>query len=166
MFWVFAPKGMWDLGFPSRDRTRTPYTARRSHNHWNVRDVLIFLPLLFFIRFLWCSWTQDPSFHVSVSSSSSSSTTSSFFHFPAPLPAYHGLTVSDTQCIILHFPGNNLPPPQSRASSLIITCSFPLPCNSSFWLSVSWGLAVRMVEVDLKSIESKNVRAVPGWGKH
>ena len=36
---VFWPWGMWDLSSPTRDRTCTPYIARKSLNHWTGREV-------------------------------------------------------------------------------------------------------------------------------
>ena len=36
---VFGPRGMWDLGSPTRDRTCTPCTGRQSLNHWTTREV-------------------------------------------------------------------------------------------------------------------------------
>ena len=34
---VFWPQGIWDLSFPTRDRTRTPCIGRQSLNHWTTR---------------------------------------------------------------------------------------------------------------------------------
>ena len=36
---VFWPQGMWNLSSPTRDRTQTPFTGRRSLNHWTSREV-------------------------------------------------------------------------------------------------------------------------------
>ena len=49
---VFWPRGMWDLGSPTRDRTRTLCIGRRSLNHWTAREV----PRLIFLicTFLYC----------------------------------------------------------------------------------------------------------------
>ena len=37
----FWPGGMWDLGYLSRDQTRTPCIGRWSLNHWTSREVPI-----------------------------------------------------------------------------------------------------------------------------
>ena len=36
---VFSPQGMWDLSFPTRDQTHTPYFGRRILNYWTARKV-------------------------------------------------------------------------------------------------------------------------------
>ena len=36
---VFWLQGMWDLSFPSRDRTHTLCIGRQSLNHWTTREV-------------------------------------------------------------------------------------------------------------------------------
>ena len=33
------PWGIWDLVFPTRDRTHIPYMGRRSLNHWTTKEV-------------------------------------------------------------------------------------------------------------------------------
>ena len=35
----FSPGGMWDLSFPTRDWTATPFIGRQSLNHWTTREV-------------------------------------------------------------------------------------------------------------------------------
>ena len=37
---VFWPRDMWDLSFPTRDRTLTHCTGRQSLNSWTTREVL------------------------------------------------------------------------------------------------------------------------------
>ena len=36
---VFSPRGMWDLSFPTRDQTHTPYFGRWILNYWTAREV-------------------------------------------------------------------------------------------------------------------------------
>ena len=36
---VFWPRGMWDLSFPTMDRTHTPCIRKWSLNHWTTRKV-------------------------------------------------------------------------------------------------------------------------------
>ena len=49
---VFWPQGMWDLSFPTRDRTHTPCIRKWSLNHWTSRKVPpSSSEALFFIRF-------------------------------------------------------------------------------------------------------------------
>ena len=38
-FGFFSPRGMWDLSFPTRDQTHTPYFGRRILNYWTAREV-------------------------------------------------------------------------------------------------------------------------------
>ena len=40
LFYVFLfwPRGMWDLSFPTRDQVGTPCTGRRCLNHWTTRE--------------------------------------------------------------------------------------------------------------------------------
>ena len=40
---VFWLRGVWDLNSPTRDRTHTPCTGRRSLNHWTTKVVPMFL---------------------------------------------------------------------------------------------------------------------------
>ena len=42
-FWL---QGMWDLSFPTRDRTHNPCIGRQSLNHWTAREVPAWLLLL------------------------------------------------------------------------------------------------------------------------
>ena len=43
MFLVFWPQRMWNLSFPTRDRTCTPCIGRWSLNHWTAREVPVCL---------------------------------------------------------------------------------------------------------------------------
>ena len=40
---VFWSRGIWDLSFPTRDRTCTPCIGRRSLTHWTAREVPVII---------------------------------------------------------------------------------------------------------------------------
>ena len=62
MFWFLWPRGMWDLSFPTRDRTCTPCIGRRSLSHWTAREVPAhyYFKSLFIDYFLREAFPQPP----------------------------------------------------------------------------------------------------------
>ena len=48
---AYWPQSMWDLSFPTRNRTHTPCTGRWNLNHWTTREVPIIVS--FIIRSGW-----------------------------------------------------------------------------------------------------------------
>ena len=116
------------------------FSSSCSHYNKSICLIIIFTCDSFFSFFLLKGFSgahepRIPASYVSVSSSSSSSTiSSSFFQLLAPLPAYGGLPVCQTLGVLSYICLRiTLPHPatsQSRASPLVITCSFPLPYNS------------------------------------
>ena len=56
IFWEFFwPWGMWDLSYPTRDKTHTPHIGRLSLSHWTTKEV----PHLVFLKFCLQELRQD-----------------------------------------------------------------------------------------------------------
>ena len=39
MFWIFLPRGIWYLIYPTKDWIPTAYIGGQNHNHWTTREV-------------------------------------------------------------------------------------------------------------------------------
>ena len=39
MFWIFLPRGIWYLIYPTKDWIHTAYIGGQNHNHWTTREV-------------------------------------------------------------------------------------------------------------------------------